>query len=350
MKPLNPNCSLKLTIVEASFLKDADFFGKQDPLIKFQHRGREFRTTTAEDAGKHAVWNEVFPLEDLDPNGQLVLAAYDEDPTGLDWLGQIKPVATQDLIKDQKERQHNLDLFDKKDKKAGNLIFKTQYTWAEPDPPLAKRDPQLKPLNKKCTLEIKIVDATFLKDADLFGKHDRYIKFAYGRGTFETTVKDDAGKYALWNETFTLGNIAAQVQAGGSLVLEAFEKDLASSDFLGRIKPITFQSLADFEGAMKHNVEIFDEKKQKAGSMRFSTLLHWVDYVPPPPCELLDKRSMLRIVIKSATFLKDADTFGKQDPYIKFKYEGKALQTDVKDDAGKSAVWDETFQLPNIKQ
>ena len=57
---------------------------------------------------------------------------------------------------------------------------------------------------------------------------------------------------------------------------------------------------------------------------------------------------MMKIIIKEASFLKDADTFGKQDPYIKFKYENKAYQTDVKDDAGKQARWDETFQFPNI--
>jgi Ca2+-dependent lipid-binding protein len=51
----------------------------------------------------------------------------------------------------------------------------------------------------------------------------------------------------------------------------------------------------------------------------------------------------MRIVIKSASFLKDSDLIGKQDPYIKFKYEDKDLQTDVKDDAGLNAEWNEVF-------
>lgn len=53
-------------------------------------------------------------------------------------------------------------------------------------------------------------------------------------------------------------------------------------------------------------------------------------------------------MIQSATFLKDADTFGKQDPYMQFKYEGKEYKTEVKDDAGKSAKWDDTFMMENI--
>ena len=72
-------------------------------------------------------------------------------------------------------------------------------------------------------------------------------------------------------------------------------------------------------------------------------MLEWVEYIPPKPSDLLDKKSMLRIVIKSAVFLKDADLIGKQDPYIKFKYEDKSLQTDVKDNAGLNATWDEVF-------
>ena len=72
-------------------------------------------------------------------------------------------------------------------------------------------------------------------------------------------------------------------------------------------------------------------------------MLEWVEYIPPKPSDLLDKKSMLRIVIKSAVFLKDADLIGKQDPYIKFKYEDKSLQTEVKDGAGLNATWDEVF-------
>ena len=41
---------------------------------------------------------------------------------------------------------------------------------------------------------------------------------------------------------------------------------------------------------------------------------------------------------------------GKQDPFIRFMYDGKKMDTDVKDDAGKDAKWNETFQFPNVFQ
>lgn len=45
--------------------------------------------------------------------------------------------------------------------------------------------------------------------------------------------------------------------------------------------------------------------------MKFTTQLQWVDYAPPPPSDLLDKKTVMRVIIKEAHFLKDVDTFGK---------------------------------------
>ena len=91
------------------------------------------------------------------------------------------------------------------------------------------------------------------------------------------------------------------------IIFEAYDKDTASSDHLGSTKPI--ESLTEFEGIINHEVEILDSKNGKVGSLNFSSQLHWVDYVPPPT--ICDKRSLLKVVIKSATFLKDADLLGK---------------------------------------
>ena len=58
---------------------------------------------------------------------------------------------------------------------------------------------------------MKIIEATFLKDDDTFGKQDPYIKFKYDHEEKKTKVKDDAGKHAVFNEVFTLENIGKQV-------------------------------------------------------------------------------------------------------------------------------------------
>ena len=112
-----------------------------------------------------------------------------------------------------------------------------------------------------------------------------------------------------------------------------------------------FKSLIAYEGRVQHNVELLDSKKKVAGNIKFKTELKWVEYTPPPAHEFLDKKSLLKVIVHEASFLKDGgDLIGKQDPFIRFKYDGKDYDTDVKDDAGKYAKWDETFQFPNILQ
>ena len=49
-----------------------------------------------------------------------------------------------------------------------------------------------------------------------------------------------------------------------------------------------------------------------------------------------------------AKFYQDADVFGKQDPFIQFKYNGKLIKTSVKAGAGKEATWNEEFTLVDI--
>ena len=132
------------------------------------------------------------------------------------------------------------------------------------------------------------------------------------------------------------------------MILEAMEQDVGTSSLLGSTAPLDWSDLCSFEGVVKHKVDLKNEHAQIVGNIAFKTQLLWQEYVPPKASSKLDKKSRLRIVIKEATFKKDADTFGKQDPFISFKYQGVDLKTDVKDDAGKRASWDETFLLPNI--
>ncbi|KAI8143911.1 C2 domain-containing protein [Fennellomyces sp. T-0311] len=60
--------------------------------------------------------------------------------------------------------------------------------------------------------------------------------------------------------------------------------------------------------------------------------------------------SALTLTVHSATNLKNVETLGKQDPYLRFSYDfsdSKSWQqTFVAKDAGKNATWNQTFQLP----
>jgi hypothetical protein len=51
----------------------------------------------------------------------------------------------------------------------------------------------------------------------------------------------------------------------------------------------------------------------------------------------------------AASFLKDSDLIGKQDPFLQFTYEDMPLKTDVQDDAGLEAKFDDLFMLENVQ-
>jgi len=51
---------------EANFLKDTDLIGKQDPYIQFIYEDSLFTTAIQDDAGLHAVFNDIFMLENVE--------------------------------------------------------------------------------------------------------------------------------------------------------------------------------------------------------------------------------------------------------------------------------------------
>ena len=75
---------------------------------------------------------------------------------------------------------------------------------------------------------------------------------------------------------------------------------------------MSFFNLCEYEGRVKHSVDLLDKKGKKAGHIKFKTEFQWIEYIPPVPDTQMDKKSLLKIVIQEAHFLKDdGDTFGK---------------------------------------
>lgn len=164
-----------------------------------------------------------------------------------------------------------------------------------------------------------------------------------------TDVKDDAGKAAEWNEKFCLTQVEQQVLSGKRLVLEAFDKDVGGEDSLGKIKPMSFVTLVEDEEEHVHTVKIYDTNSKEAGTLIVATQFIYVAPDPEPNMDL-NRNCTLSILIKDAKFFKDADTFGKQDPFCRFKYDDEYIQTKVVDDGGKEATFNETFVLKNVFQ
>ena len=67
----------------------------------------------------------------------------------------------------------------------------------------------------------------------------------------------------------------------------------------------------------------------------------------------MNKKTFLKLTILNAKFEIDVDEdklfLGKQDPFFKFKYLSNWFQTEVKDEAGRNAEWNESFILDEFR-
>lgn len=166
----------------------------------------------------------------------------------------------------------------------------------------------------------------------------------------KTDVKDDAGKQAKWDETFQLPNILTEYRDVVSLVFEAYDKDIASSDLLGSTDPLDVVDLVKDETVHEWSLEIFDMKGDQCGSLNISTQLITVK-ADPPLFKNINYNCQLEIKLLQAEFLKDeGDALGKQDPFLQFVYETRTYKTAVKDDAGLKATYDDVFLLENVEE
>ena len=59
-------------------------------------------------------------------------------------------------------------------------------------------------------------------------------------------------------------------------------------------------------------------------------------------------KDKLNLKIIYGDWLKDVDTFGKQDPYLQFKIGSETFKTEVKDGGGKHVDFNQTFELTGI--
>ena len=127
----------------------------------------------------------------------------------------------------------------------------------------------------------------------------------------------------------------------------AYDKDLVSSDLLCAAEPIEYIEFCQNQEVNTHDIELQDKMGKKAGNILFSTQLI---VIPKDPTEFIEMNCncALQINIKEATFLKDQDVIGKQDPYIQFSYDSEDYKTEIQDNAGLHAKFSDVFVLENI--
>ena len=101
----------------------------------------------------------------------------------------------------------------------------------------------------------------------------------------QTQVMTDAGKHAVFNEDFILQGIQEPILCGDELILKAYDEDVVTNELLGMIWAVPYQDFVKSEETMSHELDLFNDKKKKIGSIKFQTTFIIGAIAPPPPKE-----------------------------------------------------------------
>ena len=171
-----------IKIAKAELIRDVDV-DKMDVYYVLNQGQKTYQGKVSPVLGKKPVWDESFDLK-IEGDGQfrLILKDYDSWSSD-DLLGE----AVLDLNQLAKTGNNNswFDIF-YEGQKAGQV-------WI---------DVFLVALNTTPVLEIAVVGATLLRDTDLIGKMDPFVKLNINGNIFVSSVSKKGGKVPKWNESF----------------------------------------------------------------------------------------------------------------------------------------------------
>lgn len=137
MEKLDDKTMCKIIIDDATFLKDGDTFGKQDPYVKFNFGNLTLQTDVIDNGGLYAKFDAVFLVPDIITlkEQSIVFQTYDKDAFSSDLLGETDPVDIIDILDDDKVHYFELEIFEDNGQPNGKVKLSTQLILKKPDPP-----------------------------------------------------------------------------------------------------------------------------------------------------------------------------------------------------------------------
>jgi Ca2+-dependent lipid-binding protein len=173
-------------------------------------------------------------------------------------------------------------------------------------------------------LTINCQKATLKKDHDIFGKMDPFVKFVVGNQEKRTKVMEEAGLNPVWDQIITF-----EINNGEEIVeLEVRDDDGGSSDLCG-IGSFDFGPLVANPDKTRNFTIYLTESGSEAGTLYLEAAFKCIHGMP------------LKLLIKKAEMNEDHDIFGKMDPFVIVKVGVQEKRTTIKEEAGKTPVWNE---------
>jgi len=341
-------------------LKNTELSGKQDPFVKVSYGAEwEEQTEPLMESGKDVVWNDVgMELEIPDKKGGLDTTIRQ---TALKFQVLDKNNVTADALIGTGELQnllrfvHKLDnelevtvnLVDGGDKPSGRLIFTAELRRFD----LAQDDANQKALEEVRKTRNFPKDATEfvlhicrarcfeLKDTELVGKLDPYLRLSFRDWKDKTHAKDNAGTDVLWDyldmkipgvTLADLDTIVKRRSVATLLNVEVWDVNTLMSDsFLGKGGIQSILKMTELDTEYEFNMDVMDKKKKLTGRVSLFMKLELpnaavVDasgnIVVDPKDIIIDKafsgNGFLHVNKIAAFDLRKVETITTQDPYV----------------------------------
>ncbi|KAG9301118.1 hypothetical protein G9A89_012501 [Geosiphon pyriformis] len=297
---------LKITIYNAKGLKNVEKFGTPDPYIKLLLNGRpEITRTKVIQDSLNPHWNETHNIVLTNLQENLNLQLWDKNATKDKSLG----MATFECIalKEQPSQEQVVAPIILDGKEHGTLRFDAMWYPVAPQGP---EDPVVE--SNSGILRLTIHQA---KDLDakhsLVGQYNPYAELNYNGANILTTKIKKRTNNPVWEEFKEI--FVTDKSAGNLLVQVKDSRDFAEDPVVAIWK----SNLPDFIKALEKN-DWFNVVNAASGKLRLSC--QWrpilLDYTPSHT-GYAEPIGVIKLTIKKATDLKNADKLGKSDPYAR---------------------------------
>lgn len=369
--------SLQITKIEAKNLKDVEGFmgGKNDPYVKLSF-GELWsgQTTEKDEAGSEAVWDSPKDACLADMHFKVKpaeLRALKMNVTAMDKNIKIRDDSFigngENYLHTALNQQYGencvvkFQLKDGKTNKAGEIYVHFKLEKNEVSPPSenkkdvtsAKKDidetdgKSVEPFTSG-TIEIHTIKCVNLKNVEIIGKNDPYVKLAFsGSEWVDATLPLQDVDTPVWKDLDMDIEVSADMIEEDRISVEVWDENSMMKDkFIGRgDTPVhrLLQSL-DSQKPIDLLIPLLDDKKKKVGeAIIYATLKRYVEKktMITEVDEAYTNGSLIIERIRAKNLLNtEMLGAGKQDPYVVLKLLDKAdLQTSFKDNGGSMVVW-----------
>ena len=367
-----------------------------DPYVSVKLGNRKQKTRTHQCGGVTPVWKDsltfTLTVDMIQRNELIEIEIYDEDTIKDDFSSRCEISVKNAILNRNKETM--VVVYNSKGLREGEIWIEFGFT-GKGNSSLGEDKSfvrQISDVHSGVKILVYPIQADLLRDEDKNGSIKPYLEARLGRGVQRTEPNSVEGKRPEWTNqvlTFRKFNPVSDVMAlvlfdaEGAPENEADHAEIKVSEIIEGNDYTDYFELKKINGEYAGILQLrflVAEDSQKGGVVevevkapggpkkvvqksiimsedKFGQQILVKSIKSIRSVILEDEKTLVYLKIFQAKLKKDLDTFGKMDPYCKVKILGpsaknpewrRAIKTSVKNGAGMTPVWDQSFNLRNL--